>query len=170
MAVNTDLEKLCQLLEDEIERQDTLLSVCRSQHEALLAQDLATLQARTDALEALIREAAQAHAVRSAVVRPILDRSGVTAANPCLSDLIGVAPPEWKPRLRDLQSRLKVSIATNRTVVRTNARMLRQSLNVTEQLLDAFQACSEGLAGNYTEQGGGAAVRLIEPVVLDHRG
>ncbi|MBX7256789.1 MAG: flagellar protein FlgN [Candidatus Hydrogenedentes bacterium] len=170
MAVDSNINTLCQLLEDEIERQENLLSVCRSQHEALLAQDLETLQARTEALEALVRETAQAHAMRNSIVQPILAKGGISNANPCLSDLIEAVPVEWKGRLRDLQTRLKAAIAANRTVVRTNARMLRQSLNVTEQLLDTFQACSEGLAGNYTEQGGGTTVRLIEPVMLDHRG
>ncbi len=170
MAVETDLDTLCQLLEDEIERQENLLLVCKSQHEALLAQDLEAVQARTEALEVLIRETAQAHAARSAVVRPILDESGIVEANPCLSDLISVVPAEWKERLRQLQARLKSSIAANRAVVRTNARLLRQSLNITEQLLSSFQVCSDGLAGNYTEQGSGMTARPTESVLLDHRG
>ena len=53
------LLRLCSLLDDEIERQDNLLAIGRAQKDALLAQDLASMQARTAAMEAVARESAQ---------------------------------------------------------------------------------------------------------------
>ncbi|MBM3290178.1 MAG: hypothetical protein FJY92_08515, partial [Candidatus Hydrogenedentes bacterium] len=65
------LEKLCSGLDDEIERQETVLAVCRAQIDAIGARDLNAFEARTAALDVLVRDAAHAQAARAGVIAKV---------------------------------------------------------------------------------------------------
>jgi hypothetical protein len=168
--VKDQLARLCNLLDEEIERQENLLAICRAQQQALLAQDLDSMQARTAAMEAVARESAQAHVLRLEALRPLRESVEMAGDGFCLSDLIAVAPAGCRDRLREIQARLRGVVAENRNLIRSNARLLRTSMRLTEEVLNAFQNCAETLTRGYTEQGAGASGTGRVPAMIDQRG
>ena len=132
------LQRLCDDLDAEAERQEMLLAVCRAQLEALGSRDLKAIEARTAAVDILVREAAHAQATRTGVVLAVARKLEAGPEARTLGGLIRIVPEPWAPRLRDRQSRLKSAIDATRRIVRLNARTLRRSLDLNHRLLMAI--------------------------------
>lgn len=162
------LEKLCGGLEDEIERQETVLAVCRAQIEAIGAQDLNALDARTAALDILVRDAAHAQAARVGVIAKVAVQLDLPPNRRTLGALLEVAPAPWDARLRDIQKRLDRAMGETRRVVRLNARTIRRSLDFNQRLL-ACMATGPNLQPAYGERGTAPGI-ASEPAVIDRRG
>ena len=161
-------EKLCGGLEDEIERQETVLAVCRAQIDAIGARDLNALEARTAALEVLVRDAAHAQAARTSVIAKIAAQLGLPPDRRTLDALAAAAPAPWAGRLRDVQARLHRCMAETRRVVRLNARTVRRSLDFNQRLL-ACIATGPDRHPIYGERGAAPGIGS-GPAVIDQRG
>ncbi|NUM53748.1 MAG: flagellar protein FlgN [Candidatus Hydrogenedentes bacterium] len=161
-------EKLCGGLEDEIERQETVLAVCRAQIDAIGARDLNALEARTAALDILVREAAHAQASRAGVIAKVAVQLGLPPDRRTLYALANAAPGPWNARLQHIQCRLRKTVNETRRVVRLNARTIRRSLDFNQRLL-ACIAIAPSLQPAYGERGAATAV-TGEPALIDQRG
>ena len=161
-------EKLCGDLEDEIERQETVLAVCRGQIDAVGARDLDALEARTAALDILVRDAAHAQAKRAVLVSKVAVQLGLAPERRSLSALAATAPEPWSGRLRASHARLERAINETRRVVRLNARTIRRSLDFNQRLLACIATGPNpqpayGARGMVPGLSGG-------PAVIDQRG
>ncbi|HPX40089.1 MAG TPA: hypothetical protein PLF51_06605, partial [Candidatus Hydrogenedentes bacterium] len=70
--MNTLLDRLCDALDAELLRQETVLAICRRKRDAIRALDVAPLEAHTAALEAVLRETFEAEAERHGLFREAL--------------------------------------------------------------------------------------------------
>lgn len=162
-------ETLCFVLDDELERQENVLSVCRAQGEAARSHDIEYLEAKTLALVTLMREAVQAEKMRDDVIRRIAQETGQPETLKSLSDLILLSPDPWKARLEYLQSRLKTVLAETRAIVASNSTVLRSGLTVLTQSIRALEQCVERPVG-YDASGFESASSQTPPRMVDQRG
>ena len=164
------LETLCEQLEDELERQETALALCRAQGEGLRNQDIVHLETKTKALELLLREAAQAHPQRSRLIERAAEHCGLSAASPTLGALIDVAPHPWRARLRHCRTRLQAVLRELADAVRANAGLLRASMKLVAQTMEAFADAATAGPRVYTPRGGGPASETLQPALIDQKG
>ncbi|MBN2307530.1 MAG: flagellar protein FlgN [Candidatus Hydrogenedentes bacterium] len=169
-TVYETLDTFCAVLDEELERQATVLAVSKAQREAITARDFESIEARTIALEALIREAVQSEAERQCVLRKVVEHFDLPDERHTMSDLIEVVPEPYQSRLRDLQSELRRVMAEAREVVRANRRILQQSLRVVEQCVKALQQCDESVGARYDATGGERSRRSAGPALIDQKG
>lgn len=162
------LESLCNLFDDELERQQISLALCRAQGEGLRVRDLSYVDAKTAALEVLIREAAQAERKRNELLREVMTRWGIHSVPPTLTTLIQAAPETCRKRLIEFQTRMRQVIAETRMVVRSNATLLRVATNAVEDALRAFEMAANRSARVYTSRGNTA--NAVSPALIDHKG
>lgn len=168
VRVNDLFDKLCKDLDDEVERQETLLAVCRAQLDALNTRDLPAMESRTAALDLLVRETAHAAAARAGDIAIVARDLSLRPEQRTLSGLVAVAPSPWKERLAHVQGRLKIALNECRRIVRINARMLRRSLDLNQKLL-ACVALGPNQDAAYSERG--AFSMFVEPASrIDQRG
>ncbi len=121
-------ERLCDMLDDEVERQENVLAVCRAQSEAVKTNDLEYLEAKTASLVVLIQEAAQAARERSALTDLIAAEHGLSRNGLLFSDIVAVAPEGLRDRLADSHRRLRGVLKETRSVALSNASSMRHAL------------------------------------------
>ena len=138
--------------------------------EAIQQRNMEHLQDKTAALEILIREAKEAEAERMCVLRQVVEHLELPPERQTMTELIGVAPEPWSSRLRDFQQRIRETVNETHALVRGNRRVLRHSLRVVDQCVNALQHCSEANAGDYTASGDENRPRQGAPALLDQKG
>lgn len=163
-------ESLCSLLEDECERQENILAVCRSQGEAARNRDVAEMEAKTAALELLLQEVKQAEDERNRVARLLSEEHGVPHDCGTLSELIRHAPEAWRPRLRHMQARLRGVLDSTRQVVRANAGVMRHAARKVSRSVGLLTRQDPSNPASYTAAGMELAVSERQPVLMDQRG
>lgn len=147
-------EQLCGLLDDEVERQENVLAVCKAQSEAVRTRDIEYLEAKTAALVALIQEVAKAAGERANVIRAIINENGLKSARLTLSDVVGAAPEPLRGRLADAHRRLRAVLNETRPVVLANASSLRKALQTMSDSLSILEpAAVEGAGYDATGMG-----------------
>lgn len=166
--MNDLLEKLRGDLEDEIERQETVLAICRSQLDAIGARDLNAFEARTAALDILVREAAHAQAARSAIIAKVAAQLELPPEKRTLRGLIEAVPAPWDARFLDIQKRLLRTVESTRRIVRLNARTIRRSMDFGQRLL-ACIATAPNPQPAYSDRGAPPGL-ASDPAVIDQRG
>lgn len=157
---------VCECLDDEVERQHTVLAVCTAQREAVRARSVEHLQARTDALECLIHEAAVAEKARLRALRALVDYLELPVERQTLTELARVAPAPFDRRLRELQRDLReVLAAVRETIADTQARLRRGSA-IVDRTIRSLLPDDTSSKVNYQ------APRRQEPVsvLIDSRG
>ena len=164
------LEALCYLLDDEVERQENILMLCRAQGDAARRHDIERLEAQTGSLVPLLQEAAQGEVLRSRLLSQIACETSLSNPRPSMSDLISVAEEPWRSRLRRLQTRFHETLEATRDVVRGNAGVLRGSLRVIAQAMATLDHCVMTQGPAYTAAGAGPAGGSAEPTMIDRRG
>ncbi len=168
--MNELFETLCDLLDDEVERQENVLTVCNAQREAVIARDLDAIAARTGALEVLIRDSIQAQTERHKILRPIVEHFGLEPEQQTMTHLIEVTPEPWKTRLADLQTRMRSTVEKTRLAVRANAKVARRSKRMTDDLIRALRHEHRHQQNGYCEHGTEEAAGTGTPVLMDRRG
>ncbi|GMV99807.1 MAG: hypothetical protein AMXMBFR84_09460 [Candidatus Hydrogenedentota bacterium] len=163
------LESLCQVLDEELERQENVREICRSQHHALVAHDIESVEARTQGLEQLIRDAVAAEHRRLEVVRAIVPLLGMMPESATMTNLIAAAPQPWSDRLAYFQTALKNTVEETRRFVRASAQVSRRTLRALSHCMETLQR-SDTAGSAYDRQGNGPAARSAAPALLDHRG
>lgn len=162
-------EQLCNLLDDEIERQENVLAVCKAQSQAVQTRDLEYLEAKTAALLALVQEVALAAGDRAKVLQAIMKEYELTSACPSLSDVVAAAPEPWRKRLADSHRRLRAVLNETRPIVLANASSLRSALRAMGDSLSILESAPEQGAG-YDATGMGPAVGAGRASMIDQRG
>ena len=170
--MKTQLEQLCTALEEELERQQNVLSVCVAQGQAARAHDLEMLEVKTLSLNRLLTDFVDGERKRADRTVAAARALGLDGDELRLSELIDVAPEPWKGRLTRTRKRLRTTLTKTRQTVLDNNAVIRRSLSVVsdalESLVDCFPAAPH--AGGYTARGMGRAPRVAQASVLDHRG
>ena len=160
-------ERLCEVLDAELERQELVLAVLRAQRNAMLARDVEYLEAKTEALGALVRDVHRAQEARLAVLGDVVAAMGLPVERQTMTGLIAAAQEPWKSRLRELQKQLRAAVRESSGLVRSNAVLLRRSMQVVNKCLDTLQQCEA--AAEYDARGG-EPERPREAALIDQKG
>jgi len=164
------LDMLCEHFDDELERQQNVLVVCRALGRGARTNDHEYMEAKTAALHVLLRQAMAAEQVRLALVRGVVDHFQLEESDQTLSGLIAAAPEPWRQRMQEFQVLMRATLESTRRLVRENSRVLRRSLYVVNQTLAAMALCEPEPAGAYNGQGGESARAHAAPALVDQRG
>ena len=172
------LEQLCRNLEDEVQRQESILAVCRAQGEAVRSNNIENLESQTQRVVSLLQEAAEAEKDRNRLVGRLATQCGCPLAT--LSDLVAVAAGPCGEHLRHIQKRLRSVLAETRKVVHGNTVLFRGGLRLVSQTVRSLQSAEvsaqDSLHGitpesaSYTASGTAATRRLPRPAMIDQRG
>lgn len=170
--INADdlMDRLCEHFDEELERQQNVLVVCRALGRGARAHDHEYLEAKTAALHILLRQAIAAEQVRLTLVRKVVDYFELPEEQQTLSGLIAVTPDPWRQRMMEFQVLMRATLETTRRLVRDNNRVLRRSLQVVNQTLSALAQCEPEAIGNYNDMGGENARSRTSPALIDQRG
>ncbi len=142
--------RLCGLLDDEAERQENVLALCRAQGEAARSHDIPAMEARTRALTLLLREGIEAGVARHALLERLTVAYELAESRRNLTGIIEAAPQPWASRLREQQRRIRGALAEIQTVVRANNHVMRRSLGIVNGALQTLWAC---LPAGYDDRG-----------------
>lgn len=170
LTIDELLDHLCEHFDDELERQQNVLVVCRAMGQGARAQDHEYLEAKTAALHVLLRQAISGEQVRLALVRAVVNHYALPEERQTLSGLIAAAPEPWHQRMQEFQVLMRATLETTRRLVRENNRVLRRSLHVVNQTLAAMALCEPGGSGAYDGTGGEVARAQSAPALVDQRG
>ena len=163
-------DKLCEILGDELERQENILAQCRAQQEAVRIRNVADLEARSVALQILFREVVATEPRRQETLRRVAVELGLESANPSLTEVVLAAPAPWNGRLRHLQLRLRETLRQSRDMARENAILLRRSLRVVGRCLQVFQVEAPYASGRYSPSGQKTAAAQVPALLVNQRG
>lgn len=170
LSIEDLLNHLCEHFDDELERQQNVLVVCRAMGQGARAQDHEYLEAKTAALHVLLRQAVSAEQVRLTLVQAVVDHYQIPAQRQTLSGLIASVPEPWQQRMQEFQVLMRATLESTRRLVRENNRVLRRSLYVVNQTLAAMALCEPGGTAAY-DGSGGEVVRIQGiPALVDQRG
>jgi hypothetical protein len=161
------LQSLCALLEDEQERQDTVLTLCIAQGKAAMGHDVETLEARTAALNLCIEESLASEKERLGLLREIVHYYELPVEQQTMSHLIEVVHEPWSTRLSDFQSRIRETLSETARMVRQNNRTMRHSIKIVN---DALSCVTRFSASQYDARGEEHQGASASPNVMDQRG
>lgn len=147
------LDTLVACFDEELERQENVLRICRAQGEAARNHDVEALQARTEALTELFEEASAAEERRVPVLAAIVEYYELTPEKQTLSGLIEHVPEPWNHRLAEFQTTLRRVLMETKAEVRRNARYMRRSLKTIDNALDLLTGVDSGEPAAYNEAG-----------------
>ncbi len=162
--------QLSEGFDTELERQETLLSLCIAQGEAARAHDLEFLEAKTEAISVLAAESAQAEQTRQELVAQLGEQYGLSDFEPTLSSLIAVAPERHALRLRELQTRMREVTTQTRDKVSENSRVIRRALRVVQTALSVITRGGDAPSGHYGRAGEEKNAPLRHAALLDRKG
>ena len=169
-AIEPLLDRLCEHFDDELERQQNVLVVCRALGRGARAHDHEYLEAKTAALHVLLRQAVAAEQVRLALVRRVVDHYGIPESLQTLSGLIAEVPAPWQQRMQEFQVLMRATLESTRCLVRENNRIMRRALTVLNETMSALALCEPDHPGSYDGQGEGRGHTRTAPSLIDHRG
>ncbi len=161
---------LCDGLDAELERQETVLSLCLAQGKAARANDLDYLTAKIAALELLAGECAEAEKERVLRVEQLVRAAGLNLVQPNLSALSAAAPAPFQARLRELQPQLREVISATREAIADNRRVVRHCLRKVQNALSGLGPFQEMGSPVYGRRGQECATAMHEAALLDSRG
>jgi hypothetical protein len=164
------LNKLCDLMEEELERQENVLAITLAQGKAARAHDIEYLEAKTAALTCVLEEGVRAESERLAVLRTVVDAFGLREEEQTLSGLISATPSPWSQRLAHFQVRMQEVLAQTRQAVRDNNRIMRGSLRVIHSTMAVLAHHLHLDPGGYTAQGGERPKSSRVPNLIDQKG
>ena len=164
------LEMLCSLLDEELERQETVVAVARAQGVAARAYDVNALLTKNAALETLAMQAEAAVGGREAVVAGIASGYGLSAEEQTLSALIEHVGSPWSERLRYFQDRLGATLRESRLLVETNMAFMQRSSSKIDRSLSMLIPAADLNGDRYNAEGRELATVGTEPALLDRKG
>ncbi len=167
--VENAFSQLCDLLTDEAERQETILSLLRAQGEAVRARDAVAVEDRTRAIELAARETAAGETLRQRALDRLFDYYELSGDQQTMSALVTLAPPRWRDRLKHVQQRIRTALEDSRREVRINARLIRQAQRTVDACLELI-AAAETPARGYAATGAAAARGEAIPALIDTKG
>ena len=165
-----EIQKLCDMLDDEIERQHNVNAVCEAQHKALCARDVEAIDARNNALELLARESGLDEAERNELVEAISRRLDLAPERARLSDLVSHAPDPWKERLGERRTTLCDLVRSNQRLVRRNQLIASKSKSIAEAWRDTLFSHLGEAGPAYCGHGHSSKRIQGGPAMIDQRG
>lgn len=160
------IETLCQILEEEAERQEAVQALLGQQSEALARRDFDAAMQAAGQLETLAGAAQRAEIARKEYAGAVAAEWGLDPKSTSLKDLAGAAPEACRERLGALQVRLRALTVANAALIQTQGRKLRQGLQTARAALTALLPPE---ATNYGPQGA-ACAEAAQTAGLDQRG
>lgn len=157
---------VCECLDEEVERQNTVKAVCEAQRDAVRARSVEHLQARTDALELLIHEANVAEKARLRALRSLVDYLELPIERQTLSELIRIAPAPFGRRLHELQTELQGLLGSIRETIADTQDRLRRGTAILDRAIRTLVPEDESPKVSYRN----ARRQEPVPVLIDSRG
>lgn len=105
-----EIESLCELLEEQAERQETLVSVCVAQLRAGFEGNIKYFNEKTSAMDYLVKETARAEFVRQELVEKICRNLGINLTDKRIRDIAEQVGEPWRSRIIDSCDRMKISV------------------------------------------------------------
>lgn len=164
------LEMLCTLLDEELERQETVVAVARAQGVAARAYDMDALQAKNAALETLALQAEAAVGGRDAVVAQVASGYGLSKEKQTLSALIEHVENPWSERLRYFQEHLGATLRESRSLVEANMAFMQRSSSKISSSLSMLIPAADPNGDRYDAEGRELAMAGAEAALLDQKG
>lgn len=164
------LDALCDRFDEELERQENVLAVCKAQGAAARVHDLEYLEAKTAALNALMQEFVDAEPGRVRLIEEVRRELDLTPDCDNLTGLIPVLPEPWRTRAREFQHRIRETLLETRQAVMENDSIIRRSMNVVDEALEALVRCVPADPPGYDAQGSEKPGAAVAATFLDQRG
>ncbi len=105
-----EFESLCTLLEEQAERQETLISVCLAQLQAGFDGNIKYFNEKTSAIDYLVKETAHAEFIRQELVEKICKHLGINSPDKRIRDIAEKVGEPWRSRILDSCDRMKVAV------------------------------------------------------------
>lgn len=169
-SIENFLERLCELFDDELERQENVLAICHSQGEAARAHDREFLDSRTESLVVLLEDADKAQEARFALLAKVVKGLELSPEKQSLSHLIEVVPEPWRRRMSEFQASIQATLKCTKETVRANAAMMRRNLRVIENSLDIVKGEALCKGNSYNPEGKEHKERRADAALIDTHG
>jgi flagellar biosynthesis/type III secretory pathway chaperone len=165
-----ELKRLCDVLDAEIERQQTVQAVCEAQHDALCARDVAAIGARNEALDLLAHESEATAPERDHALAAALTMFDLKPGRDRLRHLAQHVPAPWGTRLEERRDALRSVVEMNQRLVRRNAIIAEKSKSIAESWRETLfnELTPSGPA--YSGNGGARTGSRGAPAMIDQRG
>ena len=157
---------VCECLDEELERQQTVKVVCEAQYDAVRIRSIEHLQAKTDALECLIHEANVAEKARLRAVRALVEYLELPVERQTLTELVRIAPAPFGRRLDELQRELKALLPAIRAIIADTQQRLRLGSDILDRTIQTLVPDDCTSKVSYRTQRRPDSV----PVLIDSRG
>ena len=164
------LDALCDRFDEELERQENVLAVCKAQGAAARVHDMEYLEAKTAALNALMQEFVKAEPGRVRILNEVRRELDVPPDCENLTGLIPALPEPWQTRAREFQRRIRETLLETRRVVTESSSIIRRSMNVVDETLEALVRCVPADPPGYDAQGSEKPASAMAASLLDQRG
>lgn len=105
-----ELDEICNVLEEQAERQETLVAVCLAQLQAGFDGNIRYFNEKTSAMEYLLRETARAEFSRLELMKKICKHFNIDPPCERLREFAERVPEPWKSRILESCERIKVSV------------------------------------------------------------
>lgn len=168
--MSNEMKNLCEMLDDEIERQQNVESVCVAQHEALCARDVDAIEARNSALALLARDSDSDAGAREETVAKLSTTLGLTPDRTRLRDLVAHAPEPWKTRLSERRIALNNVVQSNQRLVRRNQLIATKSKKIADSWRETLFANLGEAGPAYRDDGNTPPSIQGGPAMIDQRG
>ncbi len=130
-----EVESLCELLEEQAERQETLVSICLAQLRAGLERNIKYFNEKTSAIDYLIKETARAEFQKKDLVEKICRELGIKDSENQIRDIAERIGEPWKSRILDACNRIKVAVLYVKTWMSEAVPFYRACLETTRNTL-----------------------------------
>jgi len=164
------LDTMCDLLDEERERQETVLSICIAQGKAARVHDMEYLEAKTAALNILLQEFVEAEQRRNKIVSALMARYHLPPEKQTLSGLIEVLPEPWKSRIKEFQNAMRATLTKTRQAVMDNSGIIQRSMGVVQEAMEALVRCIPAPSRHYDAQGTELGQQATAANLFDQRG
>ena len=164
------LDTLCQVFDDQLERQECMLAVCTAQGDAARVHDIAELDARSEAMQTLIQETVDGEQQRLTLIAQVVAELELQIEDQTLTGLIAAVADPWKGRMAEFQLRIRTVLLRTQMVVRENHRMMQRSLRVVDRAMGALLENGPAMRPNYAANGTEHARDHFPASMIDQRG
>lgn len=164
------LEKLCNVLEEQAERQETLVAVCLSQFRAGIQGDLNYFLEKTSAMEMLVRDTIKAEAQRKSLMKKIVDEMKLSSEMKSVRRFAEQIPEPWKSRIQDACERIKISVLYLKKWMSYSIPFYKTYIDITSRTLNSlYQDNSCHHVATYGSQGC-ISTQPVSSVLMDSEG
>ncbi len=147
------LDRLCAHFDAELLRQRAVLDACRAQGEAMHAHDMEALDAASQELLALMKDALAAEKDRLQLLHDLVGPFGLEAERQTLTKLIAAVPEPWNSRMQAFQTEIQDVLGATRAEVRRHAGFLRRAGRILERSVSAIIGCAPTEGDAYDREG-----------------